>query len=103
MVELIRKLVDENARATIDPDAYDRHYTEVMARYETAKVQLTTIEGQRLTRKAIKRILVAFHTILKETGPLVEFDEGVWNTAVGNAMIYSNGLVTFAFRNGIDG
>jgi len=99
---LIRKLVDENAHAAIDPDEYDRRYNELLARYYNAKARVTEIEERRSARKARKRDLEAFYMVLKMTGPLAEFDEGVWNVAVERALVYSNGLVTFAFQNGCE-
>ena len=99
---LIRKLVDENAHAAIDPDEYDRRYNELLARYDNAKARVTEIEERRSARKARKRDLEAFYKVLKMTGPLVEFDEGIWNVAVESALVYSNGRVAFAFQNGSD-
>ena len=99
---LIRKLVDENAHAAIDPDEYDRRYNELLAQYDNAKARVTEIEERRSARKARKRDLEAFYKVLKMTGPLAEFDEGVWNVAVERALVYSKGLVTFAFQNGCE-
>ena len=99
---LIRKLVDENAHSAIEPDEYDRRYNELLARYDKAKARVPEIGERRSARKARKRDLEAFYKVLKMTGPLAEFDEGVWNVAVERALVYSNGLVTFAFQNGCE-
>lgn len=99
---LIRKLIEENANAAIDPDEYDRRYNELLARYDNAKARVTEIEERRSAHKARKRDLEAFYMVLKMTGPLTELDEGVWNVAVERVLVYSNGLVTFAFQNGCE-
>jgi len=99
---LIRKLVDENAHAAIDPDEYDRRYNELLARYYNAKARVAEIEERRSARKARTRDLEAFYMVLKMTGPLAEFDEGIWNVAVESALVYTNGLITFAFPNGCE-
>ncbi len=86
---LIRKLIDDNAHAAIDPVEYDRRYNELKERYDVAKERLTEIESERLAKKTRKRELEAFYRVLKEIGPLVEFDEGVWNVAVENVIVCS--------------
>lgn len=95
---LIHKLIEENAHAIIDPDDYDRRYNKLMARYDAAKEQLVSSEAQRSALKARKRDMAAFCRVLKETEPLVEFDEDVWNVAVGNVIIRSGGHFAFSFH-----
>jgi hypothetical protein len=78
----MRKLVDDYARALIRQDEYDGRYAELLAQSRALEEQIAQIGVQYEQRKARKRELDAFYKMLKETGPIVEFDEELWNVAV---------------------
>ena len=89
--ESMRELVEDYARAFIDQTAYDDQYAELLAQSLLLEDQITQAGEQREQRKARKRELDAFYKVLKATGPLVEFDEELWNVAVEKIIVQADG------------
>jgi DNA invertase Pin-like site-specific DNA recombinase len=96
--ESMRKLVDDYARAMIEQAAYDDRYVVLLAQSRVLEEQIAKIGEQREQRKARKRELDAFYRVLKATGPIVEFDEELWNVSVERATIYAEGEYKFFLR-----
>jgi hypothetical protein len=96
---LMRKVVDDYARALIEQAAYDDRYAELLAQSRALEEQIAEIGEQREQRRARKRELDAFYKVLKMAGPLVEFDEGVWKMAVNSITIQKNGGLEFSLLN----
>ncbi|HAS72881.1 MAG TPA: hypothetical protein DCS67_01905 [Clostridiales bacterium UBA8960] len=80
--ESMRKLLDDYARALIDQGEYDDQYAARLAQSRAIEKRIAVISEQREQCKARKRELDAFYKMLKATGPIVEFDEELWNVAV---------------------
>jgi len=91
--ESMRKLVDAYAHALIEQAEYDDRYAGLLAQNRAIEARVSLIEEQREQQKARKRELDAFYKVLKATGPIVEFDEELWNIAVECVIIQgSSGL-----------
>ena len=99
--ESMRKLVDDYARALIEQAAYDDRYAELVAQSRALEEQIAEIGEQREQRRARKRELDAFYKMLKATGPILEFDEELWNVAVERMTVDSRGDLGFSFRKSI--
>jgi len=84
---MMRRLVDDYARALIEQNVYDDQYAELLAQSLTLEEEIGKIEEQREQRKARKRELDTFYKVLKAAGPIVEFDEELWNVAVARVII----------------
>ena len=91
----MRKLVDEYARAQIEQDAYENRYAELLAQSRVLEERIAVIGEQREQRKARKRELDAFYKVLKATGPILEFDEELWNMAVESLTVGKGGILEF--------
>ena len=61
--------------------------------------RIAEIGEQREQRKARKRELYAFYRMLKATGPILEFDEELWNVAVERITIQVKGEFVIWLRN----
>jgi hypothetical protein len=96
---LMRKLVDDYARALIEQSAYDDRYAELLAQSRAIEERITEIGEQREQRKVRKRELDTFYKVLKSTGPILEFDEELWNVAVVSILVDKDGEVCFCFLN----
>ena len=96
--ESMRKLVDDYARALIGQDEYDGRYVELLTQSRVFEEQITQIGEKREQRKARKRELDVFYKELKATGPIVEFDEELWNVAVERVTVYAEGEYEFFLR-----
>ena len=94
----MRKLVDDYARALIEQAAYDDRYAELLAHSQTIEEQIAEIGEQREQRRARKCELDAFYKMLKATGPIVEFDEELWNVAVESVIIDNVNPITFKLK-----
>ena len=100
--ESMRKLVDAYAHALIEQTEYDDRYTELLAQSRTIEERIAEIGEQREQRKARKRELDAFYRALKATGPIVEFDEELWNVVVENCAIYADKSMILHWKNRIE-
>ena len=96
----MRKLVDTYAHALIEQSEYDDRYAELLAQSRALEELIAEIGEQREQRKTRKRELDAFYKVLKATGPLVEFDEELWNVAMEKLAVHVDGQITFTFRTG---
>jgi len=96
-----RKLVDAYAHALIEQEEYDDRYAGLLAQSRALEERIAQIGEQREQRKTRKRELDAFCKALKATGPIVEFDEELWNVAVEKVTIQSVTRIIFTLRNGV--
>ena len=95
---LMRKLVDDYAHALIEQGEYDDRYTELLIQSRALEERIARIGEQLEQQKARKRELDAFYKVLKETGPIMEFDEELWNVAVEKATIQIGAGIFFSIR-----
>jgi hypothetical protein len=96
--ESMRKLVDAYAHALIEQVEYDDRYAELLARSRAIEERIAQIREQREQRKARKRELGAFYKALKDMGPIMEFDEELWNMAVENVVIQKDAAITIRLK-----
>jgi len=96
--ESMHKLVDAYAHALIEQVKYDDRYAELLARSRAIEERIAEIGEQREQRKARKRGLDAFYKVLKATGPIMDFDEELWNVAVESVSVYTNGKMALRLR-----
>ena len=96
--ESMRKLVDAYAHALIEQAEYDNRYAELLAQSRALEERITEIRGQREQRKARKRELDAFYKVMKAVGPILEFDEELWNAAVENIEVQKTGPIIFIIK-----
>lgn len=97
--ESMCNLVDAYAHALIEQAEYDDRYAELLAKSHAIEERIAQIGEQREQRIARKRELDAFYNVLKATGPILEFDEGLWNVAVESATVEKNGELQFQLRD----
>lgn len=96
--ESMRKLVDAYAYALIEQAEYDDRYAKFLARSQAIEERIAEIGEQREQRKARKRELDAFYKALKATGPILEFDEELWNIAVESVIVSVSSEVMFSLQ-----
>jgi DNA invertase Pin-like site-specific DNA recombinase len=94
--ESMRKLVDDYARVFIDQAEYDDRHAEILAQSRAIEDRFTQIRELCEQRKARKRELDAFYKVLKAAGPIVEFDEELWNIAVEKMIVREMGRLEFS-------
>ena len=99
--ESIRKLVDAYAHALIEQAEYDDRYAELLAQSRVIEERIAEIGEKREQRKARKRELDTFFKVLKSIGPIVEFDEGLWNVAVESVTVEMERKSVIKFKQAI--
>jgi len=94
----MRKLVDAYAHAMIEQREYDDRYAELLAQSQVLEEQIVRIGEQCEQRRARKHELDAFYKVLKSTGPILEFDEELWNVAVESVLVHEDGKLQIKQR-----
>ncbi len=103
VLELMRKLVDENAHTALDQEAYGRRYNAYAARFEKAKKKLEKINEQKVNRQAKRENIEAFMKTIKENDHLLtEFDEELWCATVDRLIVHTTNNVTVIFKDGME-
>ena len=98
---LIRKGVDENARAPLDQDEYNARYEALLTRFKAAEARLAEIEAERRNRRMKQANITRFLQILKKQENLVdEFEEELWYTTVDKVLVHPDRRLAFIFRDG---
>jgi len=100
VTELLRKAVEENARAPLDQDDYEARRAALLARYEAAEARLGEIEAARAERRAKRVNIDRFLETLKKQDALVtEFDEELWYITVDRVEVHADGRLSIVFRD----
>ena len=100
-MELIRKVIEDNAQKAMDQGEYERKYTGYCERYEAARKRLAEIGEFRLERNAKHTKIAMFLERLAESTVLVtEFDEELWYATVDFVTVYEDMRMVFTFRDG---
>lgn len=100
-MELIRKVIADNAQKAMDQTEYERKYAGYCERYEAAGKRLEEIGELRLERNAKRTKIAMFLEKLENSSELVkEFDEELWYTTVDFVTVYEDMRMVFTFRDG---
>ena len=99
--ESMRKLVDTYAHALIEQAEYDGRYAGLLAQSRAIDERIVEIGEQREQRKARKRELDAFYKALEAIGPILEFDEELWNVTVESVTLGIERRIVIMFKQAI--
>ena len=97
---LIRKAVEEGARAAVDAAEYEARYTALVARYEAAEIKCNAaVQGKR--SRELRRVQAAafFAEVEAREGRLAEFDEQFWNCTIENITVLVDGGFRVRFKD----
>lgn len=74
-----------------------------LARYDTAKAKLGTLQKEKDRRLVQADAIGGFMFELSEcTEAITEFDEGLWLAVVKKATAFHDGRLVFTFQNGTE-
>jgi hypothetical protein len=96
----MRKLIGAYAHALIEQAEYDDRYVELLEKSHAIEERIAEIGEQREQRRVRKRELDAFYKALKQTGPILEFDEELWSVVVESVVIQQNASILIKPRSG---
>lgn len=101
VMELIRKLIDENAARAMDQAIYQSKYSAYCERYERANARLAQINARCLEYTAKRVKIQMFMEQLKSKEELVtDFDEELWYSTVDYVTVHRKKKMVFTFRDG---
>jgi len=99
LVELMRKMVEENARTTQNQKTYNKKYGELVTRYEAASAKLNSINNEKMLRSAKGEKMRRFFSDLADVdGTIAEYDENLWFATVEQVTV-SETTAAFTFRD----
>lgn len=100
-MELMRKMVQENARTAQDQSDYTARYATMTQRYDKANQKLAEVERSITARSAKRQELESF---MRELGSREElltcFDEGLWLGIVHQVKVTGVGEFNFVLKDG---
>ena len=103
VMELIRKMVQENACAAQDQTDYQAKYGSMTERYEKASKRLVEVGKDISSRNAKRSELESFQKLLDDRGELLtEFDESLWLGIVHQMKVVSPTEFMFVLKDGSD-
>ncbi|MCX4307611.1 MAG: recombinase family protein [Acetatifactor sp.] len=101
VIELIRKVISDNAHKAMDQGEYERKYTGYCERHEAVRKRLAEIGELRLERNVKRTKISMFLERLAGSAELVtEFDEELWYSTVDFVTVYEDMRMVFTFRDG---
>lgn len=106
-VEVSARLIDEaisaNARAAQDQDAYQRRYDELVARYDSAREKLDSVEAQIAHKTSVRDAIEAFLRELESREAVMDgFDADAFCALVDHVTVYAKSDIRVTFRNGME-
>lgn len=103
VLELMRKIVQENARTAIDQSDYQRRYNALVERYDKASGRFeevnATIEARNSKRQEIGKFIKVLN---KRDTLLMEFDDELWLATVHQLKVKSGTEFTFVLKDGAE-
>jgi site-specific DNA recombinase len=101
VMELLRKMVQENARVTQNQDEYNIKSRSMTERYDKASKQLAEVKDDIEACNAKRNELESFLKVLdSRDGLLTGFDENLWLGIVDKLKVHSGNRFTFVLKDG---
>ena len=98
---LMERSVSRNSRNALDQDAFREEYDGLVERYEKAKGRIAELEKTRTRRVQKADVIGGFmFTLMERDAPLTTFTEGLWIDSMDQAVVHSDGSMTFRFLGG---
>jgi site-specific DNA recombinase len=101
VVELIRRLVNENATRALDQTGYQKRSNLQVERYEKLEQQANTVSAIIDEKKQQSIVISSFMFTLAELDELpIEFTEILWMATVDIVTVYSDDRMVYRFKDG---
>jgi hypothetical protein len=98
--ELIRKCVEENARAPQDQAGYQQRYDALTARYRGIEEKLKRKTAKRRNRAVTRENAASALAEIDRGEILTEFDEALWSALVASVTVDTDGGMSVMFKDG---
>ncbi len=99
--ELVRTLVNDNARRVVNQQEYEAEYKKRTDNYQSVAREREALETEKtLLQNKHKEALSALDILKTTDAPITEFDENLLFGLVESIMVKSDDLLIFNFRDG---
>jgi predicted nuclease with TOPRIM domain len=100
LLELMQKMINENASTAQDQKQYNKKYNGLLSRYEAAQSKLDGVNNERMLRSAKREKMRQFFADLAERhSTITEFDENLWYAMIESVTV-SELTAVFTFKSG---
>lgn len=103
LVDITQNCINENARIAQDQTEYQKHYNDLVSKYESCKEKyeatIAEIDSRHAKGKILKNFLMSFRS-QKEI--LMEFDESLWSATVDFMTVYGKDDIGVTFKDGTE-
>ena len=99
--EMLRTAIDENARAAIDQEEYNRRYDSLESRYNDISVKYDALTAEKRRRQFVKENFRQFIKAIEHADLVSEFSPEAWTALVETATVNAKDDIRFNFRNGM--
>ena len=98
---LVENLIHDNAKRTQSQEDYEKHYNELVEKFEKAKDKAEKLTEEKAAKINKKDVLEAFiKTIETKENIIDEFSVDLWNLMIQEAIVHQDKTITFKFKNG---
>lgn len=104
-IDIIEKMIAENAHRSQDQDAYSEEYNKKSAEIDSLKKRTQVLQDMisvELARRENARIFLEGLKSIDNDNALSQFDVRLWHTLVDYATIMPDKTISFHLRNGED-
>lgn len=99
--KMMQDCIHQNATVAQDQGEYQKHFSSLNERFETAKGKHEEVTRQISDKQSRKAEMEdALKLLKKQDGEITEFREGLWTGLLDYATIYADGRMTFTFKTG---
>jgi site-specific DNA recombinase len=100
---LIKKLIAENARLSLEQGEYNRRYSGYVVRYNELQARRQELNNDITMLHARRNQMKAFiKELSKQERLLTEFDESLWAATLNAMVVKSAEEVVFQFKDGTE-
>ena len=99
--EANRAFLEQNASTEQDQDAYLEKYGRLTAEFDSLTAQRDLLQSTKQQRIAQAEEISRLKTeLLRQHGPLMEFDDMLWITCLDHVTVFPDGSLAFQFKIG---
>ena len=101
--EAAKKLVERNARVTMDQNEFQQEYGDLENRYRKAEEQMAKVNGEIETKERRRDELGRVISLLeKATGPVHEFSERQWGEFLDHMTVFTKTDIRVTMKDGTE-
>lgn len=98
---LVENLIHDNAKRSQSQEDYEKHYNELVEKFEKAKDKAESLVEEKADKINKKDVLEAFiKTIEAKENIIDKFSVDLWNLMIQEAIVHQDKTITFKFKNG---